>query len=750
MIQSSFLISVYFASGIIIFFLAVMILRHSARSIVNWATAMVLLFAGFGPTLTAFGLLMKQHLDQGVVLFQNLSMSFNYIWEFFFPSLLLFSLVYPRRHRWWRFLRKFVWIFFLPHIFHLILMMFMHDTIDVEGVVHPVSRLASRIGIFGTFLIKSVNVAVVLINLFVKAHMQLFSLVNILYAAVALTILISSIRSDVPPRVKRQLKAVAIGLGVGIFTYSWARVVPLLAGMSMREDVSMMFMNASLIIGGGSIAYAIVKYQFLGLKMIARRGIVYAVTALILASVYLLTVRQITSFIYRYTGSRAEFLETGMIILFIIIFQPLMGRIDEWSERVVLGSSKPARTKIKELMSELASMIDEAKLKERVCETISDVFGVEHVALLSIDEIEELSFPGDSNVIEIITGAAEPLQRKDLLAMFGVVGRNGDGRLQRENAEDVVDAPVLLKRLSNYSVIVPVVHNDSCNALLLIGSSDDNIKIDSEDYMLLSMLSSQIASSLSNIGLLREVLDKKLMEEELNIARNIQLNLLPSSPPTVERYDLAAVSRPSKFVGGDYYDFIDKDGMLALAVADVSGKGVPASLLMASLQASLRGSMDLLERPSELIRRLNKAMCRTTSVDRFVTMFYGYLDTENDRLMYTNAGHLFPVLVSEGGEMKILDYSGLVLGVQEEFDYDAMEVPLSKGDLFVVVTDGVTEAERSDGEYFGEERLYELIRTSRKMSAEEIKNQVVNSVMEFSGNGRVMDDVTVLVLKRME
>jgi sigma-B regulation protein RsbU (phosphoserine phosphatase) len=160
--------------------------------------------------------------------------------------------------------------------------------------------------------------------------------------------------------------------------------------------------------------------------------------------------------------------------------------------------------------------------------------------------------------------------------------------------------------------------------------------------------------------------------------------------------------------------------------------------------------MDYIDDPIGVVSRLNNVMYGTTATDKFATMFYGCLDIKKHELDYTNAGHFFPVVIRDGGEIEVLDYSGLILGVMEGYEYEDRKIKLRPGDTLVVTTDGVTEAEGGGGDLYGEKRLYELLSSLRGRSAEEIKQAIVDNVNEFSQLKGVNDDLTILVLKRKE
>ncbi len=755
MTTSSFLFSFYFVCGVLIFVFAVMILRHAVRNIVNWATALVLFFAGFGPILGAMGVLLERNPREGTYLFENLVASFDYIWEFFFPALVLFALVHPQRHRLWKYIRKYAFILFLPHIFHLILVIFLFDRFDPDKMINSIAELPISVGVIKDFLQQTSKMVNVFMNLLLKAHTQLFSLVNITYAGFSLFILGRSLKLDITPRVRRLTRVVITGLGLCIFTYSFARVVPIFMGMDLPQELATILINASLIIGGSSIAYVIVRYQFLDMRLIARRGILYVAAAAIFASIYILTIRQITGFFYQFSGARVEILETGFIILFIIAFQPIISRLEEWTDKILVREERNPRLRIRDLSVELLSIIELEDIKESMCTVLQEVFGAEEVELVLAQEIlsEREKDPEAERIIRVLSLVGEPIEQVDFLDAMGFTVSKGGllpGRGRRVSNATIEALPPVISRFARFKLIVPVMHEYKTMALLLLGHRRAHDRYTAEELALLSMLVTQIAAALSKIDLLKEVVEKKVMEEELNIARAIQLNLLPSAPPVLEHYEVSALSLASKQVGGDYYDYLQRDSLLSVAVADVSGKGVPASLLMASLQASLRSNMDRMEDPVVVVGKLNGSMYETTAPDKFVTLFYGCLNMKKNTFHYTNAGHLFPVVVREGGTVEVLEYSGLILGVVPTFTYEYREFKFKPGDTLVVITDGVTEAENGSGELFGEERLYNLLSTLRGQSAFEVKEAIVESVRNFSYPKGASDDLTILVLKRKE
>ncbi len=753
MATSSFLASFYFVNGAIIFFLGVMILRYSSRDIVGWATALVLFFAGIGPVLGAIGVILEQNLEHGTYLFENLVENFDYTWEFFFPSLVLFALVYPKQHAIWRYIRPYVFVLYFPHVFHLILVLFLLDKVTPENTFNFLMHTgisSSTIQSSVTSLAKFLNV---LAELLFKAHRTFFSLVNISYASFSVLLLANSLKLDISPRVIRQLKTVILGLGLCTFIYALGRMVPFFFNMEFNPNTVTAFVNAALILGGGSIAIAIVRYQFLDIRLIARKGIFYGATVAIFSTIYLLTIRQILEFFFRFTGTRFEFLETGLIILFIIVFQPVMGRIEEWIERILVREEKSVRVHLRDLSNELLSAVEIEEMKRKINISLAKILRTGEVETVFCDEIFAIKDedPYALEVIKIMIKYGEPISRLDFMEALGFLNIRNRTFLRpgrKMIREAVENMPGIVRRFARYEMIVPVIHEGRCVAVLLLGEREETNRYSMEEQALLSMLASQIAASLARIDLLEQIVEKKVMEEELNIARNIQINLLPSAPPVLDDYEAAGMSVSSKQVGGDYYDFIRSGSNLAFAVADVSGKGVPASILMASLQASLRSLMDRMDDPVAVMSRLNDVMCDLTSPDKFATMFYGCLDLESHEISYSNAGHFFPVVLRENGTVEELDYSGLILGVSPGFPYESRKVKLNPGDAIIVTTDGVTEAENNKGELYGEERLHPFLSTVRGCSPDRIKDAIIEEVDRFSHPRGASDDLTIVVIRR--
>jgi serine phosphatase RsbU (regulator of sigma subunit) len=239
------------------------------------------------------------------------------------------------------------------------------------------------------------------------------------------------------------------------------------------------------------------------------------------------------------------------------------------------------------------------------------------------------------------------------------------------------------------------------------------------------------------------------LEEELRLARAIQTRLLPAAPPQSDRIELAGLSLPAREVGGDYYDYLQlEDGSLGLAVADVSGKGTPAALLMSAFRASLR-SQDLARiGPAEALGRINHFIHESVDPGKFITAFLAVIDPATGEVRYANAGHDAPIVLKTDGTTEELTGGGLILGMLPQILYEEARSRLEPGSILAVFTDGVTEARSEAGEFFGPEGLIALLRESHREDCNGILQRLVARIEEFAGGGPQADDITVILARR--
>jgi sigma-B regulation protein RsbU (phosphoserine phosphatase) len=269
------------------------------------------------------------------------------------------------------------------------------------------------------------------------------------------------------------------------------------------------------------------------------------------------------------------------------------------------------------------------------------------------------------------------------------------------------------------------------------------------DFEFLHTLGNIAIISLENARLFQETLEKQKMEEELNMARNIQQRLLPKSLPKFKNIEVDGINVPSKQVGGDYFDVIEiKKDLLGITIADVSGKGMPASLLMSNLQAALHALIRENFSPEILVGRINTIIHNNTDLDKFITFFYGQLDLNTMVLEYVNAGHNPPFLLRKSNKVELLSEGGIILGMMPDVVYGSDKVTLKRGDLLHCYTDGVTEAINADEEQYEEHRLLDLLqKLPENHLPNQINQEIIDDVNRFAGNTPQSDDLTILTIR---
>ena len=271
-----------------------------------------------------------------------------------------------------------------------------------------------------------------------------------------------------------------------------------------------------------------------------------------------------------------------------------------------------------------------------------------------------------------------------------------------------------------------------------------------EDQRLLSNFGSQAGVSIENAKFYAESVEKERLERELQVAASIQRNLLPDSLPEISGFQMAATTLPSRAVGGDHYDFIRRDGEYLIAIADVSGKGIPAALLVSTLHATFHALAEGEWQLPEMVSKISRSIYASSLSNKFITFVLVRLNPEQKTFHSVNAGHNYPLLISKEGEISTLCKGGMALGLLPGCEYQEEEISLSPGDILVFYTDGVTESFDLEEEEFSEERFRNLLLENRHRSAQEIFDAVLEDIKVFVGEAPQHDDLTLIVIKVAE
>jgi phosphoserine phosphatase RsbU/P len=298
-------------------------------------------------------------------------------------------------------------------------------------------------------------------------------------------------------------------------------------------------------------------------------------------------------------------------------------------------------------------------------------------------------------------------------------------------------------------MVAPIISNEEVIGVFDLESDELNA-YSNDDVEVLLLLASQVAIIIEKVMLHEQLIEKQRLETQLEVARQVQLELLPARDPELEGFDISAYNFPTEEVSGDYYDWVRLyEDQIGFVIADVSGKGVPAALLMAFLRASLRAASHIGYAPHISMSKVNYLLWESIERNQFVTAFYGVLDATNRTVAYSNAGHNPPILMDADGQARFEERGGVPLGMFRDSRYYEYYETIAPGQILALYTDGVTEANNRDGQEYGRDRLVDAVRRCRDLSAREMIDFLHRDLMEWTDGRGAGDDVTFFVIKAL-
>lgn len=498
-----------------------------------------------------------------------------------------------------------------------------------------------------------------------------------------------------------------------------------------------------------SFAYAVVKHRVMDVPVLLKRSARYFVVErgfvfLILAVSVGLTFWFGQAFSRHFSaGSRAAIpVGAAFGVLLISGATQVHRRVRTRLDRVFFRSSYDAQQILENLAAKTLNVSSREELAELLQQNIGDALHPRSMFVyLEASNGQLVAYAG--NPPPEATTLSNSLPEIADLAEHG-----GPLELMPEEMNETQLAPL------DPECLVPIrgSGNGQLQGLAVLGPRLSEESYSAMDKRLLASAASQASIAMRSITLAEKMAQtmeaERRSEQEMQIARQVQSRLLPQQAPSLKTLDCAGKCIQTRAVGGDYYDFLDLgSGRLGLVVADISGKGMSAALLMANLQANLRGQYALaLEDVPHLLRSVNRLFYKNTEASHYATMFFAVYDDEIRRLRYVNCGHNPPVLMRANGNVERFGATATVLGMFEEWDCEVVDCKLALGDVLVIYTDGVSEAGPQEDEEFGEERLIETARQHQHQSVDEILNAILTDVQRFS-QGERTDDMTLIIAK---
>lgn len=567
--------------------------------------------------------------------------------------------------------------------------------------------------------------------------------------------LITTYLHSTDANLRQKVKFLTLGTVIGVLPYLiFSMAFEVLLG---RNDFALLG-AVPLVLIPVSFGYSIARYQLMDVEVIIRRSLIYAILTGVLVGAYLLIIIVVGNVLLKASGQTSQLVAIIATLLVAAVFAPARDGIQGFLERRFFREKYDLQSAMHELSLSIPRTIEREALVDLLESRIRTLFHPGHFSVL-MGRREVLQFDDGVGIRALpdlssyLVDRRSALQLDALYAQLGSAVRteSGDQAVARR-ARLAQDLEVLLEQ--GYEIVVPSLAGDRLAAALCLGPKMSDAAYDSTDLEFLAIVAGQMGVQLENTRLYDEVLARRQLEEELALARSIQQRLLPSRVPDIAGFELAAINLPSRQISGDYYDFVPlHDGRLSMVISDVSGKGMGASLLASNLQASLRALATFHTRPGAILKAVNTALYESTDSDRFATLFLAALEPDGKSVVYSSAGHNPPLLLRADGSSKWLQEGSTPLGAFPGMDYPEVRVEIGPGDVLVLYTDGVTEAEDHAEGQFGEEGLLECVQRNCRGGAGEIAGELRRAVFQHIGDdsmGREVnagDDLTIIVLR---
>jgi sigma-B regulation protein RsbU (phosphoserine phosphatase) len=328
---------------------------------------------------------------------------------------------------------------------------------------------------------------------------------------------------------------------------------------------------------------------------------------------------------------------------------------------------------------------------------------------------------------------------------IGYVAQTGKPLISPDVSQDARYFPA--RKRTKSEMVAPIISNDKVIGVFDLESDSLNA-YDQDDLSVLQLLASQVAIIIEKVELHDQLVENKRIQAQLEIARQVQLELLPASDPTLEGFDISAYIFPTEEVSGDYYDWVEMfDDQIGIVVADAVGKGIPAALLMAFLRASLRSGVQIGYAPHIALSKVGNLLWDSVEANQFITAIYGILDATNRTFVFSNAGHNPPLLIKPSGEYRFVEYGDLPLGMFLDSRYHQHFIKFDEKQVMVLYTDGITESANAAGEEYGNDRFARRVLEGIDLPANELIDFIRKGVADFTERKFLDDDGTLFIVK---
>lgn len=734
-----------FALGGALFFLAVTVLRDSFSSRLNRVSGALFLFAGLAPIFWALGSLIKQYPSSTSPFEESTLFNLRFIWELYFPISIIFALRFNSAAQGRDIRRYLKYLLFLPQVLHLAAAVIFQNS-DALMAWLVVDDASGPLGGFLEELFFKLQLLIMYVNLMLTKQEQFFPAINAAYGITAVVIVLRGAAQRFNLTFRRQGQLITAALAAPTALYLGVFVSDGLFEIGFSEKTQALTIMGAALALTATFFWAVIRYQFLNIGLAVRQSVVYTISSGMLVGLYLAIINFADTRIEALTSGEGIVLYVGFVTLALVFFQPLNSQIEEVIRKMFLRSRADFRNLIEEFSRRIISVFEPDQLRDIIEDNLKDYLMVDAVYFAIYDDrVQEYALlPSVTHPIKHI------IDRHDrYLAGVGILDKPTP---VEEMAPFVADSRLAEEiETRNTRLILPLRDADRLLGFMALSGKVSGANYSAEELNFLQVLSNQLVGALTNARLYAETVEKKRLEEEVAMARQIQLGLLPRSLPCTDHFSLAAHSTPSRTVGGDFYDVVEfPDGRYAVVIADASGKGMPAAMVITQIQAMLRSELNNNVDIRQALANVNNYLVTLTSSEKYATLCLGVFDSKTHSFEYVNAGHNYPALVRGSGECELLTTGGMIVGAFPNAVYESATVRLQPQDFIFFFTDGISETMNEEEEEYGEERLVEFLKTVRGASPEDIISETLAEVDRFYKEDPAHDDRTIVVLKALK
>lgn len=579
-------------------------------------------------------------------------------------------------------------------------------------------------------------------------------IVVILYIILGVSFFIYSYKKLKQENLKKSLSIIVYGFLIGGAGFLYTYLVSVFVNKPNFLVQPWIYIPSALVLFIPlSFGYSIFKYRIMDTEFIVKKGLVFGIITAFIVGIYLLLVLFLNSILSQLMPENKQLLTVALIIVVTFSFDYVNKRAKEFVDKQFYRERYNYRKSLLVFSEDLPYLNNIKQIIEKIGRSVKETMGIDNINVWFKDDDYNKILESE---FETLAGN-EKVFHKEMIydeAFSSLFKNDKNPKILTGVYLDELDISDEYKEVikkENYALLIPIFIKDNLIGTMNFGEKPSGKAYSEEDIDLLKTLASQAAIAFENARLQQEKITKQKIEEELQIARKIQMGLLPQSINTIDGIEVSGFYNPAKVIGGDFYDVIKlNDNKMLVVVADVSGKGIPAALYMSKVQAMIQFAAKIFHSPKDILIEVNKQIHQKIDKKSFITTVIALFDLNKMTVKICRAGHN-PVIYSINGTLHLLKNKGMGLGLESDKYFnehlEETELEISDNNVFVFYSDGLIEAMNKNHEEFGTDKIIEIISNNKHYSCSIIQKEIITSVNDFRGNAEQNDDITLVITK---